>query len=238
MRESDKPADVDVGDLVVFRLVPMEHQKPNSAPVAIGVEKLLYLGGLSATDGGTADVSDNGVPGSGREVSPLPPPPPPAVQAERSNARDLAALRRSMEKANLAVVEAAQQKAAAMAADGRIKPMCKKGQVDGEEVQESTEVFMGKVEKQSRKDPSKFFITCEQLAGRYASDIKLLEENRPGDVQVGDDVQFSLMEVSHGAPLAVNVVRVDSGDNAAVQEPVPDVPPPPPPVKRPRTSWW
>lgn len=69
-------------------------------------------------------------------------------------------------------------------------------------------VLRGLVRNQSMRDPSKYFIECSELWGQYDCDVKLLSIEKPNDVHVGDTVEFVLMEVDVGAPLAVCVTRV------------------------------
>lgn len=70
-------------------------------------------------------------------------------------------------------------------------------------------VYTGLIRNQSKKDPSKYFIECPpELQEQYGCDIKLLDIEKPADVEIGDMVEFIIMEVDFGAPLAVNVSKV------------------------------
>merc|ERR1711977_775714 len=73
---------------------------------------------------------------------------------------------------------------------------------------DDSRIYTGLVKTQSRRDPSKYFIECAELADLYGSDVKLLDVEKPADVSVGDTVQFIIMEMTTGAPVAVNVSRV------------------------------
>jgi len=107
-------------------------------------------------------------------------------------------------------------------------------------------IHRGLVRNQSKKDPSKYFIECSELAGQYDSDVKLLSMEKPDNVDVGDTVEFVIMEVDVGAPLAVCVTRVpvarqqmpgslvQAASNAMASAPRVIGAPPTPAAKRPR----